>query len=62
MEKADALWQFLKEEYGITTMEELDEALKTLGEFDISMFCKAPGRKGRSCTENELRGTANNTI
>lgn len=31
--------QILKNEYGISTVAELNEALKALGHIDISIFC-----------------------
>lgn len=39
MDRDKALWDYLKEEFGITTMEELDMAIAKQKRLDISLFC-----------------------
>ena len=41
-ERAVAILKILKEEYGITTEEELDEAIKKQGFIDITPFVAPP--------------------
>ncbi|MCC8066040.1 MAG: hypothetical protein LIO94_02890 [Clostridiales bacterium] len=41
----EKLFQILEEEYGISSMKQLDEALKKLGYLDITRFC-AERKKG----------------
>lgn len=48
MERYAELLRVMKEEYGISTMAELDKAIANLGTLDITMFC---GRE-----EFEVRG------
>jgi len=36
--------EILKSEYGITTMKQLDTAIKNLGFIDISLFCSTERR------------------
>ncbi len=46
----DEVVRILREEYGISTMSELDKALSKLGAIDISLFCEiveADGAKER---------------
>lgn len=41
-EKIDTMLKALREEYGITTERELDEAIKRQGFIDITPFCAPP--------------------
>lgn len=40
--KREQLAKILREEYGITTVRELDEAISKLGTIDLSIFCVKP--------------------
>ena len=47
MSREEYLWKILKERYGITTMEELDEAIANLPLLDIGVFvCPLGGKDG----------------
>ena len=49
-----ALAKMLEEEYGITTIEELDSAIRNMEVFDISPFCSKPVRKeAQKCQEKK---------
>lgn len=41
-EKIDTMLKILREEYGITTEKELDEAIKRQGFIDVTPFCTPP--------------------
>ena len=45
----------LKEEYGIESTKDLDEALKNIGGIDISLFASAP-KKAK--TADDIKATA----
>ena len=45
----------LKDEYGIESTKDLDEALKKIGGIDISLFASAP-RKNKSA--DDIKATA----
>lgn len=44
--RKDALLRTLKEDYGITTMEQLYDAMRKLKKLDITQFVAAPQTKG----------------
>ena len=44
MGKYDEMFEILKNEYGITTKEQLDAALKKQKRLDISIFCLREGQ------------------
>lgn len=48
MSLADSLWSILKEEYGISTIQELEEAIKNQKRLDITAFCMGSGRSNGS--------------
>lgn len=52
MNKPNDAAKILKEEYGITTMRELDAAMKKIGFLDISLFCSET--KSQRCHEEEM--------
>lgn len=52
MNKPNEAAKILKEEYGISTMRELDAAMKKLGFLDISLFCSEI--KSQRCDEEEM--------
>lgn len=47
---AAKLWEILKNDYQITTEEELSRAIEKIGRIDISVFCSPITETGRAST------------
>lgn len=48
MNRKEILWKILREEYGINSMKELDDAIKKQKKIDISIFCAKPVKKEKA--------------
>lgn len=42
MTRTERLWKILREDYGITTRQQLDEAIAKLPKLDITIFVMTP--------------------
>lgn len=46
MSSTERLWEILKTEYNISTVSELEEAIKKQNKIDISVFCMEREKDG----------------
>ena len=58
MDKKERMVAILKNDYGISSMEELNRAIAKLGALDISIFCSEISTKGSRRYDQEAKAGA----